>query len=226
VLSLTSLGGAGTVTGSKHLIEHDGRRLLFDCGLFQGPRELRELNWKVLPVDARSVDRVVLTHAHLDHSGYLPKLVRDGFRGPIYATPATIDVARIILLDSAHLQEKDAEFANRHSFSRHKPPLPLYTTDDAERALEQFRPVEFHRSVDLGRCDAATAQSGSYSWSSNGRGAGRRTDDRLFWRPWPIQRSYNARPRAGLPRRLPSLWSRPRAIANIRRRTPRRRWRK
>ena len=150
-ISLTCLGGAGTVTGSKHLLEHDGRRLLVDCGLFQGPRELRELNWKPLPVPARSIDAVILTHAHLDHSGYLPRLVREGFQGVIYATPATIDVARLILLDSAFLQEKDAEFANRHGFSRHRPALPLYTRQDAEQALAQFVPVDFHRSFDLGR---------------------------------------------------------------------------
>ena len=149
MLTLTSLGGAGTVTGSKHLLEHGGRRLLVDCGLFQGPRELRQLNWTPLAVEAPSIAAVILTHAHLDHSGYLPRLVREGFGGPIYATPATIDVARLILLDSAHLQEKDAEFANRHGFSRHKPALPLYTTADAEQALSQFRPVEFHEAFPL-----------------------------------------------------------------------------
>ena len=149
-LSLTSLGGAGTVTGSKHLLNYDGRRLLIDCGLFQGPRELRELNWRRLEVEPASIDAVVLTHAHLDHSGYLPRLVKDGFDGPIYATPATIDVARLILLDSAFLQEKDAEFANRHGFSRHRPALPLYTRADAELALEKFRPVAFQELHDLG----------------------------------------------------------------------------
>lgn len=150
MLSLTSLGGAGTVTGSKHLLEHDRGRLLVDCGLFQGPRELRELNWQRFPVDPRSIDAVVLTHAHLDHCGYLPRFVREGFAGPIFATPASIDVARLVLLDSAHLQEKDAEFANRHGFSRHKPALPLYTTADAEAALERFRPIDFHRSLSIG----------------------------------------------------------------------------
>lgn len=150
MLSLTSLGGAGTVTGSKHLVESGGRRLLVDCGLFQGPRELRELNWKSLSVPAASIEAVVLTHAHLDHSGYLPRLVKEGFTGPIYATPATIDVARLILLDSAFLQEKDAELANRHGFSRHKPALPLYTKADAEAALAQFRAVDFHKRFDLG----------------------------------------------------------------------------
>jgi metallo-beta-lactamase family protein len=150
MLSLTSLGAAGTVTGSKHLLGHDGRLLLVDCGLFQGPRELRERNWQQFPVPASSIEAVVLTHAHLDHCGYLPRLVREGFRGSIYATPATIDVARLILLDSAFLQEKDAELANRYGFSRHKPAFPLYTTKDAEHALERFVPVDFHRSFDLG----------------------------------------------------------------------------
>ncbi len=150
MLTLTSLGGAGTVTGSKHLLEIDGRRLLVDCGLFQGPRQLRELNWKPLPIPAASLGAVILTHAHLDHGGYLPRLVREGFAGPIFATPATYEVARLILLDSAHLQEKDAEYANRHGFSRHKPALPLYTIADAERALELFRPTPFHTRADLG----------------------------------------------------------------------------
>ena len=150
-LTLTSLGGAGTVTGSKHLIECDGNRVLVDCGLFQGPREFRDLNWRSLAVEPSSIGAIVLTHAHLDHSGYLPKLARQGYSGPVYATPATIDVARLILTDSAFLQEKDAEFANRHGFSRHRPALPLYTRADAEQALELFRPVPFHEPSDIGR---------------------------------------------------------------------------
>ena len=149
-LQLTFLGAAGTVTGSRHLLESNGKRLLVDCGMFQGLRELRELNWQDFPVAPASIDAVILTHAHLDHSGYLPRLVRHGFDGPIYATGATLDVARLILLDSAYLQEKDAEFANRHGFSRHKPALPLYSTADAERALSQFRTVEFHEELQLG----------------------------------------------------------------------------
>ena len=151
VLTLTSLGGAGTVTGSKHLVDFDGRKILVDCGLFQGPRDLRELNWQHLPVRPAEIEAVILTHAHLDHSGYLPRLVREGFRGAIHATPATIDVARLILLDSAFLQEKDAEFANRHGFSRHRPALPLYTGADAQASLRQFSPCEFHEQRDLGR---------------------------------------------------------------------------
>ena len=149
MLTLTSLGGAGTVTGSKHLLTHGDKRILIDCGLFQGLKNLRELNWAPLPVEPSSIDAVVLTHAHLDHSGYLPKLVRDGFRGRIYATAATHDVAELILKDSGHLQEKDAEYANRKGFSKHKPALPLYGIRDAERALEFFSIVAFGKPVQL-----------------------------------------------------------------------------
>lgn len=147
--TLTSLGGAGTVTGSKHLLEFGGHRLLIDCGLFQGLKNLRELNWAPLPVDPASLDAVLLTHAHLDHSGYLPKLVKDGFRGRIISTQATFDMASLILLDSGHLQEKDAEYANRRGFSKHAPALPLYGIHDAERALERFTTARVHEPVAL-----------------------------------------------------------------------------
>lgn len=149
MLSLTSLGGAGTVTGSKHLLTSGDTRILIDCGLFQGLKNLRELNWQRLDVSPRDIDAVVLTHAHLDHCGYLPRLILDGFRGKIYCTQATRDVAELILLDSAWLQEKDADFANRKGFSRHKPALPLYTVPDAERALKHFQPVALHSEVEL-----------------------------------------------------------------------------
>lgn len=138
MITLTSLGAAGTVTGSKHLLEHDGHRILIDCGLFQGLKNLRELNWGPLPVDAASIDAIVLTHAHLDHTGYLPRLVKQGFRGPVYATESTRDVARLILLDSAHLQEQDADLLNRHQATRHTPALPLYDQEDARAALRRF----------------------------------------------------------------------------------------
>src|SRR5512142_1645426 len=121
---LTFLGAVGTVTGSRFLVEGTDGSVLVDAGLYQGVADLRHRNWEPIDVDPAGLDVVVLTHAHLDHCGYLPRLVRDGFSGPIFATPATHDVARLILLDSAHLQEKDAEFANRHGFSRHKPALP------------------------------------------------------------------------------------------------------
>lgn len=149
MLTLTSLGGAETVTGSKHLLTNRDKRILIDCGLFQGLKNLRELNWEPLSVAPSNIDAVVLTHAHLDHSGYLPKLVRDGFRGRIYATAATRDVAELILLDSGHLQEKDAEYANRKGFSKHKPALPLYGVRDAERALEFFSVVPFGTTIQL-----------------------------------------------------------------------------
>jgi metallo-beta-lactamase family protein len=149
-LTLTSLGGAGTVTGSKHLLELGGRSLLVDCGLFQGLKALRLKNWEPLSREAASIDAVVLTHAHLDHSGYLPRLVREGFRGPIYCSAATADLAELLLLDSAKIQESDAEFANRHGFAKHKPALPLYGKHDAERAIAQLRPVAFGEPVDLG----------------------------------------------------------------------------
>ncbi|ALA17766.1 MULTISPECIES: MBL fold metallo-hydrolase RNA specificity domain-containing protein [Hyphomicrobiales] len=149
MLKFTSLGGAGTVTGSKHLLDHDGKRILVDCGLFQGLKNLRELNWESLPIAPSSIDAVVLTHAHLDHSGYLPKLVRDGFQGKIFATDATHDVAKLILRDSGFLQEKDAEYANRKGFSKHKPALPLYGVRDAERALERFSSVRFDEPMQL-----------------------------------------------------------------------------
>ena len=149
MITLTSLGGAGTVTGSKHLLEYDGRRLLVDCGLFQGLKNLRERNWAPLPVDPDTIDAVVLTHAHLDHSGYLPKLVKEGFRKQIIASHASMQLAEIILLDSGHLQEKDAEFANWKGFSKQKPALPLYGVHDAERAMEHFSVVDFHAQTQL-----------------------------------------------------------------------------
>ena len=148
-LKLTFLGGVGTVTGSKYLMEADGRRFFVDCGLFQGFKQLRLRNWAPLPVDPRTIDAVLLTHAHLDHSGYLPLLVKEGFRGPIICTPATRDLCAILLPDSGHLQEKDAEFANRHDFSKHHPALPLYTLNDAETSLKRFAPVAFEQDKQL-----------------------------------------------------------------------------
>ncbi len=145
-LTLRSLGGAATVTGSKHLLEGGGRRILVDCGLFQGVKNLRELNWAPLAVDPATIDAVVITHAHLDHTGYLPRLVRAGFCGPILCTAATAAVSDIILRDSARLQERDAEFLNKHHASKHHPALPLYDSDDAQRALDLFETHPFGRA--------------------------------------------------------------------------------
>ncbi|HTV58084.1 MAG TPA: MBL fold metallo-hydrolase [Verrucomicrobiae bacterium] len=138
---ITFLGAAGTVTGSKYLVEAGGKRLLLDCGLFEGSRELRERNWQRLSVDPSSIDWVVLTHAHIDHTGYLPLLVRNGYRGPIFANAATHELCQLLLPDSAHLQEEDAKYAAKKGYSRHKPPLPLYTVEDAQTALGLFREI-------------------------------------------------------------------------------------
>jgi metallo-beta-lactamase family protein len=142
------LGAAGTVTGSKHLVNtvgnpagNSGLQILIDCGMFQGPKEWRERNWQDLPIPVGEIDAVVLTHAHLDHCGWLPRLVKEGFRGPIYATPATIDLCGILLPDAGHLQEEDADFYNRHQKSKHSPALPLYTLEQAQACLQYFQPV-------------------------------------------------------------------------------------
>ncbi len=132
------LGAAGTVTGSKYLIEAGGKKILVDCGLFQGQKELRVRNWEKLPVDASTIDCVLLTHGHLDHVGYLPLLVKQGFLGNIYATAPTIDIAKLILLDSARIQEEDAERANANHYSKHKPAKPLYNTKQAEAVFPLF----------------------------------------------------------------------------------------
>jgi metallo-beta-lactamase family protein len=148
--TLTCLGAARTVTGSRHLLRLGGRSILVDCGLFQGLKPLRLKNWAQFPVDPRSVDTVVLTHAHLDHSGYLPKFVREGFEGDIVCTDGTAALCELLLLDSAKIQESDAEFANRHGFSKHKPALPLYGKHDAERALRLLKTIDFETPFDLG----------------------------------------------------------------------------
>lgn len=148
-VKLHFLGGVGTVTGSKYLLEVDDGRVLVDCGLFQGFKQLRLRNWAPLPVDPKSIDAVVLTHAHLDHSGYLPLLVKKGFSGPVICTEATRDLCGILLPDSGYLQEKDAEYANRHGFSKHRPALPLYTLEDAKVSLERFAPIAFQQEREI-----------------------------------------------------------------------------
>jgi len=142
-------GASDGVTGSRHLVETGGQRILLDCGMFQGWKLHRERNWS-LPPALREVDVVVLSHAHLDHSGWLPALVKHGFRGPIHASPATCELAKVLLLDSAHLQEEDARRANRRGYSRHEKALPLYTRADALRTIEQFRPLATGRTLKLG----------------------------------------------------------------------------
>ena len=148
--TLQFLGATGTVTGSKYLLEHDGFRILVDCGLFQGKKELRLRNWSPPPFDPKSLNLVLLTHAHLDHSGYLPVLYRHGYEGEILTTAASRDLCGIILPDSGHIQEEDARFANRKGYSKHKPALPLYTEADARRILPRIRCIEFGSSREVG----------------------------------------------------------------------------
>ena len=144
---LTFLGAAQTVTGSKYLLEHNGARVLIDAGMFQGLKELRERNWQDLPIAAKDIDAIVLTHAHLDHCGYLPRLVSHGFRGRVFCTAGTKDLCGLVLPDSGHIQEEDAEQANRHGYSKHAPALPLYTEQDAHRALTLLQPCGYDRPL-------------------------------------------------------------------------------
>lgn len=139
-IKIQFLGAAGTVTGSKYFIQTQDKNILVDCGLFQGLKELRELNWNSLPIDVKKIDLVLLTHGHLDHTGYLPKLVNEGFNGPIWGTAPTLEITKIILEDSARIQEEDAERANAENFSKHKPAKPLYDSKDVEKTLPLFRP--------------------------------------------------------------------------------------
>lgn len=147
--TLTFLGAAQTVTGSKYLLDTNGRRVLVDCGLFQGLKELRERNWQSLPVEPKSLDAVVITHAHIDHTGYLPRLVKDGYKGRIFCTPGTADLCRIMLPDSGRLAEDDAREANRDGYTKHAPALPLFTEDDAFQALTHLQPVGYDRPVPI-----------------------------------------------------------------------------
>lgn len=150
-MRLEFLGAAGTVTGSRNLIRKNGHKYLVDCGLFQGPREIRERNWAPFPLPAREISALVLTHAHLDHSGFVPRLAKEGFTGPVYCSQGTAELCEILWLDSARIQEEDADYANRTKHSRHSPALPLYNVKDAKKALNQLKPVEFGKSLVLDR---------------------------------------------------------------------------
>lgn len=159
-LSVQFLGATGTVTGSRYLVSADAGKFLVDCGLFQGIKQLRLRNWAPLIFDAKSLHGVVLTHAHIDHSGYLPLLVKNGFAGPIYCTPATVDLCSVLLPDAGRLQEEEAEHANRHGWSKHVPALPLYTEADALAALKQLVPREPHSVFQLAGCSVEFRNAG------------------------------------------------------------------
>lgn len=161
-VTLGFYGAAGTVTGSRYLLDTPDQRILVDCGLFQGYKQLRLRNWAALPFDASGIDAVILTHAHIDHSGFLPVLTRQGFRGPIYCSEGTLQLCKILLPDSAHLQEEDARFANRHGISKHRPALPLYTTSDALDCLQQFRAVPVDCNTELSPNASFTLRHGGH----------------------------------------------------------------
>ena len=146
---LTFFGATGTVTGSRFLLEVEGNSLLIDCGLFQGLKKNRLRNWEPFPISPLEIDRVFLTHAHIDHSGYLPRLCNEGFEGKIHCTHATHDLCEILLRDSGHLQEEDANWANKRGFSKHRPALPLYTVADAEKSLSHFEPYHYGEDIFL-----------------------------------------------------------------------------
>ncbi len=153
---ITFYGGVGTVTGSKYLLEHNGKKVLVDCGLFQGLKELRERNWQDPPFNASEIDAVIITHAHIDHTGWLPRLVKLGFIGDVFTSRATGDLLKILLPDSARLQEEEADYRNRHSLTTHTPALPLYDEDDARSALAKLKLVSNDGSpVDI--CDGFKA---------------------------------------------------------------------
>lgn len=149
-MKLSFLGGVGTVTGSKFLVDSGGTRVLIDCGLYQGVKQLRLRNWSAPPVDPASVEAIVLTHAHIDHSGYVPAFVNRGFSGPVHSTAATRDLCGVLLPDCGHIQEEDAAYAARKGFSRHSPPLPLYTEKDAEASIGRFAPHAFGEEFVIG----------------------------------------------------------------------------
>lgn len=146
-LSIQFLGGAGTVTGSKYLIRYGATQILVDCGMFQGLKKLRQKNWDPFPINPKELDAVVLTHAHIDHSGYFPVLTKKGFNGPTYCTTGTKELCKILLPDSAHLHEEEAEYMNRHEISKHRPALPLYTVEDANKSINTMQAVEWHKPV-------------------------------------------------------------------------------
>lgn len=150
MIQLSFHGATGTVTGSKYLLTVNDRKVLIDCGMYQGRRELRQRNWQKLPFDPKELDAVIITHGHIDHIGYLPKLVKEGFTGRIYMTPPTIELAKILLRDTAHIQEEDAEYRNRKGLTRHKEALPLYTAEDVKKIYNQFARVNFNEWERLG----------------------------------------------------------------------------
>ncbi len=196
-MNITFLGGTGTVTGSKYLLETTTSKILIDCGLYQGYKWLRARNREPLPLDLQKLDAIVLTHAHLDHSGFIPALYKQGFRGPVYAHPATISLCSILLVDSGHIQEDDAKFYGKHKLSRHQNPEPLYDKATAQACLSLFQPVEFDESFQIGDIDVTLQSVGhilgaaSIILQANGKRVGfsgdvGRSNDSIMLPPKPL----------------------------------------
>jgi metallo-beta-lactamase family protein len=148
-LKITFLGATGTVTGSKYLIEENGKKILIDCGLFQGLKELRLRNWAKFPIDPKEIHSIILTHAHIDHSGFIPRLIKEGFNGRIICTPGTFDLCRILLPDCGHLQQEEAAYAKKKGYSKHKDPLPLFSLEEAERSLKYFETLNYDKEMEV-----------------------------------------------------------------------------
>ena len=194
------LGATGTVTGSRFLLDVGDFRVLFDCGLFQGLKELRLRNWEDFPVNADSIEAVIISHAHIDHSGYLPKLVREGFKGPIYCTHPTADLLELMLLDSAKLQEEEASYAASKGYSKHDNPLPLYTTLDAQAVFPQFRKYDFEERIRIhDRVDIVFNEAGHLLGAAITeffiKGSTQEKKDSVFRRPWAKKRPHASRTR-------------------------------
>jgi metallo-beta-lactamase family protein len=223
------MASARTITGTKHLLDAAGHRVLVDCGLFQGLKELRDRNWQPLPIKEPSINAVVLTHAHLDHCGYLPKIVQRGFRGPIFCTPATAELTRVVLEDAAKLQMEDAERANRKGYTKHQPALPLFTTDDAERAIRQMQTIDYGEpreilpglTVDY-IVTPATARVGVRA----GPRPRQRPDDSLRRRSRPLPNGPCCRIRRWWKPRMCCWWNPPTAIASTNATTTANGWRR
>ncbi|SDK69836.1 MBL fold metallo-hydrolase RNA specificity domain-containing protein [Microbulbifer yueqingensis] len=196
-MNIIFLGGTQTVTGSRFLVEHQDTRLLVDCGLFQGYKWLRERNWQPPAFDFHKLDGILLTHAHLDHSGYIPRLYHLGYRGPVYCHPATVDLCSILLPDAGRIQEEDARFYARHKLGKHAHPRPLYDGETAERSLELFEPIDFGQSLRVGGLSASLQHAGHILGAASGiveadghrigfSGDVGRPDDVLMYPPDPL----------------------------------------
>ncbi len=226
-MKLTFLGAARTVTGSKYLLDTGTAKVLIDGGLFQGLKELRERNWQRSADQPSDIDAVVLTHAHLDHCGYLPRLVAQGFRGRIFCTPGTQDLCRIVLPDSGRIQEEDAENANRHGYSKHSPALPLYTEADAFRALSLLQPVGYDRPMPVADgVEVDFINAGHLLGSAYARVRVGRQDDPLRRRSRPLRPAGPARSDAWSRRPTTCSSSPPTATACTRRTTTASSWRR